>query len=53
MGIADEPGLLVVSDSHLSPKAPGAVLNWGAVAQYAVARKPDARKPDILHVLSC
>jgi alkaline phosphatase D len=41
VGIADETGLLVVSDSHLAPKAPEAVLNWGAVAQYTVARQPD------------
>ena len=41
MGIADETSLLVVSDSHLAPKAPEAVLNWGTVAQYTVARQPD------------
>jgi 3',5'-cyclic AMP phosphodiesterase CpdA len=46
VGSADEIDLLVVSDSHLSPRAPEAVLNWGAVAQYAVARQPDL----VIHV---
>ncbi|HEX6420490.1 MAG TPA: metallophosphoesterase, partial [Acidimicrobiales bacterium] len=35
------PRLLVVSDTHLSPRTPEADTNWDAVVRHVAATRPD------------